>query len=89
MASTTEELTCQSAQLVSALSFFRTGEDGRTSARKSVADKSAGFVDDAAQIAAKLNGHGSASTAKPAAKGGVSLRLKDKHDDLDGEFERY
>jgi methyl-accepting chemotaxis protein len=89
MASTTEELTGQSAQLVSALSFFRTGEDGRTSARKSVADKSAGFVDDAAQIAAKLNGHGSASTAKPAAKGGVSLRLKDKHDDLDGEFERY
>jgi hypothetical protein len=34
--------------------------------------------------AAKQNGHEGAKTA-----GGVNLRLKDKHDDLDGEFERY
>jgi hypothetical protein len=26
---------------------------------------------------------------RPAKAGGVSLRLKDRHDDLDGEFERY
>jgi hypothetical protein len=37
----------------------------------------------------KSNGHGAPSSVKTAAKGGVSLRLKDKHDDLDGEFERY
>ena len=90
MASTTEELTGQSAQLVSALSFFRTGDDGRTSARKSVAEKPAGFVDVAAEIAPKPNGHGGSSSAKTtAAKGGINLRLTDKHDDLDGEFERY
>jgi hypothetical protein len=29
------------------------------------------------------------AAARPAAKGGVNLRLKDKHDELDGEFERY
>jgi methyl-accepting chemotaxis protein len=102
MASTTEELTGQSAQLVSALSFFRTGDDGRTSTRKSAAEKPSGFVDVATEIAPKPNGHGASSAAKTAAKrvsadrsssvglkGGVSLRLKDKHDDLDGEFERY
>jgi len=32
------------------------------------------------------------ASSRPAARnagGGVSLRLKEKHDDLDGEFERY
>jgi hypothetical protein len=37
--------------------------------------------------AVKPNGHATTSGAK--AGGGISLRLKDKHDDLDGEFERY
>ncbi|MGA9415326.1 MAG: methyl-accepting chemotaxis protein, partial [Terriglobales bacterium] len=37
MASTTEELTSQSEQLVSALGFFRTGEDGHVASVRSVA----------------------------------------------------
>jgi hypothetical protein len=38
---------------------------------------------------AKPNGHGVSAAARPQARGGVNLRLNDKHDDLDGEFERY
>jgi methyl-accepting chemotaxis protein len=87
MASTTEELTGQSDQLVSALSFFRTGDEDGGRARKPVAAKSARQPQASPAKAAKANGHGNSSGVK--AGGGVSLRLKDKHDDLDGEFERY
>jgi methyl-accepting chemotaxis protein len=84
MASTTEELTGQSDQLVSALSFFHTGDEEGGRARKP-ANAKAGRPAQAAPVkAAKPNGHGAAKAA-----GGVNLRLKDKHDDLDGEFERY
>jgi methyl-accepting chemotaxis protein len=108
MASTTEELTGQSDQLVSALSFFRTGRDGRLSAAPAAAEPSA-HVDAEPARPIKSNGHsvsngqfeaGLARVARPNGrangagaklngKGGVALRLKDKHDDLDGEFERY
>jgi methyl-accepting chemotaxis protein len=82
MASTTEELTGQSDQLVSALGFFHTGDEG-SAARRGASAKAVRPV--------------AAKTAKPAAKatsfgakpGGVNLRLKDKQDELDGEFERY
>jgi methyl-accepting chemotaxis protein len=81
MASTTEELTGQADQLVSALSFFKTGDEGgghrqqsRPAARTSAAAPPAHVV---------------AAAAKAPSRGGVSLKLKDKHDDLDGEFERY
>ncbi len=92
MASTTEELTGQADQLVSALSFFRTGEDGRLVPVQSAAALSAGHPDAAptAQSAAKPNNVQVASLgARPAKAGGVSLHLEDKHDELDGEFERY
>ena len=84
MAATTEELTGQSDQLVSALSFFHTGDEDSGRARKATPAKSARAVQAAPAKAAKPNGHAGAKAA-----GGVSLRLKDKHDDLDGEFERY
>ena len=85
MASTTEELTGQSDQLVSALSFFHTGDEEGAPGRKGAkAQRQA-----APARVAKPMGHAAAAGAKPAARGGVSLRLKDKHDELDGEFERF
>ena len=88
MASTTEELTSQSEQLVSALAFFRTGEDGHLATVRSVA----------ARPAKASAAHASPTRALAAKAGaGVSLRLKDrdrdkdkeKADDLDKEFERF
>jgi methyl-accepting chemotaxis protein len=84
MASTTEELTGQSDQLVSALSFFHTGDEGGPG-RKSAGSKSTARP--APARTAKAGSHAVSTGAKPG--GGVNLRLKDKHDDLDGEFERY
>jgi len=86
MASTTEELTGQSDQLVSALGFFRTGDDGAP-ARKGAGAKPARPAPGAAAHAGRPAGH--ASPGARAMGGGVNLRLKDKHDELDGEFERY
>jgi methyl-accepting chemotaxis protein len=83
MASTTEELTGQSDQLVSALSFFNTGEGDGAPVRKPSAAKAVRHIENA-PIAAKAGGSKGAK-----ASGGVNLRLKDKHDELDGEFERY
>jgi methyl-accepting chemotaxis protein len=93
MASTTEELTSQSEQLVSALAFFRTGNDGQTApppprpARHFEAAAGAGR--------SKGGGHPSPSALKPNAQGGVSLKMKERDsrdkndDDLDKEFERF
>ena len=106
MASTTEELTGQSDQLVSALSFFRTGDESRLSGARSGAPAPANPIDAepvkanghdpssmhfevASGKASKSNGRGHGAAVKTAVKAGVTLRLKDKHDDLDGEFERY
>jgi methyl-accepting chemotaxis protein len=81
MASTTEELTGQSEQLVSALAFFRTGEDQAFSGRGKPP----------ARAGAAPNGRVSqpAVAGRTAARGGVNIRLADKQDNLDGEFERY
>jgi hypothetical protein len=94
MASTTEELSSQSDQLVSALAFFRTGEDGHTATVRTAIAKPARHVEAAPARVAKPNGHPAASSAKTmAAKAGVNLQLKDKDkekaDDLDKEFERF
>jgi methyl-accepting chemotaxis protein len=89
MASTTEELTGQAEQLVSALAFFHTGDENGAPVRRGAGARASRQVQMAPPRAAKPNGRASAVGAKPAAKGGISLRLKDKHDDLDGEFERY
>jgi len=89
MASTTEELTGQSEQLVSALSFFQTGEEGSFGARKGGGGKLVRPAQAAQARAQHGGGNGPASGSKAAAKSGVNLRLTSKHDDLDGEFERY
>jgi methyl-accepting chemotaxis protein len=83
MASTTEELTGQSDQLVSALGFFHTGDEG---GRKGGVSKGVRPAQAAPARGAKPMGHAAAG-AKTG--GGVNLRLKDKHDELDGEFERF
>jgi methyl-accepting chemotaxis protein len=82
MASTTEELTGQSDQLVSALGFFHTGDEG--GGRKGGGSKGVRPAPTGAARSVKPSG---SSGAK--AGGGVNLRLKDKHDELDGEFERF
>ena len=84
MASTTEELTGQSDQLVSALGFFHTGDEG---GRKGGGAKSARSAHSAAPRPASQASHPASFSAKSAS--GVNLRLKDKHDELDGEFERF
>ena len=94
MASTTEELTSQSEQLVSALGFFRTGEDGHVASVRSAAAKPARHVEAASAKTAKPAGHAAPPKAMAARAGaGVNLKLKDKDkekaDDLDKEFERY
>jgi len=107
MASTTEELTGQADQLVSALSFFKTGESGRLAQVRGTMPALAGDVE--AEVAGTLktnlsassNGNGNAASAharngksngkgvKVLGKTGVNLRMKDKHDALDREFERF
>ncbi|MGA7522489.1 MAG: methyl-accepting chemotaxis protein [Acidobacteriaceae bacterium] len=83
MASTTEELTGQSEQLVSALSFFRTGEEAAVRRGKPAASVPAPGAH-APRVAAA-----GARPAKAGKGGGVSLKLGEKRDDLDGDFERY
>ena len=99
MASTTEELSSQSEQLVSALAFFRTGDDGGHAAVRHVArpaERHAEAPARPAKAAVHAAGSGKAMAAKAGA--GVNLRLKDKDrdrnidkdnkpDDLDKEFE--
>ena len=84
MASTTEELTGQADQLVSALAFFHTGNEEQATARKRVVQKT---LRQARATVAQPGIHSASLDAKTA--GGVHLHLKDKQDELDGEFERY
>ena len=85
MASTTEELTGQSEQLVSSLEFFRIrGESGRGAMARRTAKPA-----EAAAPAPRHNGNGSGLKEKVLARAGVHLRMDEKHDALDGEFERY
>ena len=81
MASTTEELTGQSDQLVSAIGFFRTGDENRTPAARGVKPAApAKKLQEAAPHAA---------APKKPAKSGVALKLRDTGDAVDKEFERY
>ena len=96
MASTTEELTSQSDQLVSALAFFRTGEEGaycdgahrgrQTGQARRGCGRQGGKAERPRRPACCENDGGQG-------RGRVNLRLKDKDkekaDDLDKEFERF
>jgi len=100
MASTTEELSSQAEQLVGALSFFQTGDEAHAPARSASATPAAVA---AATLTRQPRPHGSAAVnasahrsnglystgLRPLAKTGVTLRLNDKTDELDREFERY
>ena len=88
MASTTEELTGQSDQLVSALGFFRTGDDAPARAVRPAA-KTSRAPEVASVRPQKMDGHSSPPSAKTTAKSGVALKMKDKGDNLDKEFERF
>ena len=86
MASTTEELTGQSDQLISALGFFRTGEQGQARATRSAAAKPAASVKKLQQAVTNQPApNGPAKTSKS----GVALKLRDNGDAADKEFERY
>jgi methyl-accepting chemotaxis protein len=90
MASTTEELTGQSDQLMSALGFFRTSEDSSARSVRMPAAKTARPAESAPARALKPNGHAaSPSGQKAAVKTGVTLKMKEKGDNLDKEFERF
>jgi hypothetical protein len=83
MASTTEELTGQSAQLVSALGFFRTGDMGEA---HSPGVRPEGSLEN---LQAAV-GHGVAPAVfKKAAKSGVALKMRETGDRIDKEFERF
>jgi methyl-accepting chemotaxis protein len=84
MASTTEELSGQSDQLMSALAFFRTGDDASARGARPAAAKASSSGEAAHVKPPKPNGHD-----KAAAKPKVVLHLKDKEDNLDKDFERY
>jgi methyl-accepting chemotaxis protein len=92
MASTTEELTGQSEPLVSALSFFKTGEERSTHIHRAAthtASKPEPSAPAKPAKPAKSNGHDTSAEGMAMAKAGVALHLTDKHDALDSEFERY
>jgi methyl-accepting chemotaxis protein len=86
MASTTEELSGQSDQLVSALGFFHIGDERQAAAARPAGPKPAKRAEGAPAKPSKPNGQGA---LKAASKAGVTLSLKEKGDDLDKEFERY
>jgi methyl-accepting chemotaxis protein len=89
MAATTEELTGQAHQLMSALAFFSAGDDGHAVVQKAIGAKPVEHIDRAPEKSAKANSRAAQSRTKEAVKAGVNLRLKEKSEDLDAEFERY
>ena len=80
---------------MSALAFFRTGEEGHAATVRTAIAKPARHVEAAPARVAKPNAHAASAQRTMAAKAGagVNLRLKDKDkekaDDLDKEFERF
>jgi methyl-accepting chemotaxis protein len=89
MASTTEELTGQSEQLVGALSFFHTGDEEGAAGWRGAAARPAKPAVTAPAKHARSGVNPAPAAAKAAVKPGLKLRLNDKHDETDTEFERY
>jgi len=87
MASTTEELTGQADQLLTALAFFRTGDEGAAhTATHTAAAKPAASLGKLREAVTHTPIH---HVSKAAQKGGVALKMKDAGDSTDKEFERY
>ena len=81
MASTTEELTGQSDQLVSALGFFRTGDEAAARSGAGRPRRSRHVRPEASRPGRQDQRPRRACRPRPPAKSGVSLRLKDKDDE--------
>jgi len=88
MASTTEELTGQANQLMSSLSFFRTGDETQYAAPHARETKPSWNRHETGR---QVHVTAIAESTGKAAVGarGVQLKLKDPETDLDAEFERY
>ena len=89
MAATTEELSAQSDQLVSALGFFRTGDEGHATRPQVSAAKPARPVHTMPAKTAKPNGRAVPADLMATGTTGFHLKLNKKDDDLDKGFERY
>ena len=87
MASTTEELTGQSDQLMSALGFFRTGDQSSHRATRPAATRGSRPAEHSAPKAPASGGGVSARTTFKG--GGVSLEMSDTSDNLDKDYERF
>jgi methyl-accepting chemotaxis protein len=88
MASTTEQLTGQSDQLMSALGFFRTGDQSSVRTARPAASRSARPGGSSAARPATASAGGTVS-ARTTSKGGVSLKMGDGADNLDNDYERF
>jgi methyl-accepting chemotaxis protein len=89
MAATTEELSAQSDQLVSALGFFRTGDEGHVQKPQASGPKPVRSIQPAPAKAAKPNGRAVPAELKATGTTGFHLKLNKKDDDVDKGFERY
>jgi len=74
---------------VSALGFFRTGEDGHASQQNAGARVSRRVGAAPPRDTRQPYAHSVPPGMKAAARSGVSLKLKENEDDLDKGFERY
>jgi len=86
MASTTEELTGQSDQLISALGFFHTGDSGQAPAPRTAGVRPSGSLN---KLQEAVTRYAAPATPKGTSKPGISLRMRESGDRIDKEFERY
>jgi methyl-accepting chemotaxis protein len=89
MAATTEQLTGQSDQLMSALGFFRTGDQPSGRTARSAAPRGARPAAASAPRTSSASTGGAVSVRATSKSGGVSLKMGDGADDLDGDYERF
>jgi methyl-accepting chemotaxis protein len=90
MAATTEQLSSQSEQLVSVLSFFRTEGGAQAPVQRTPAPRTASYAHATPRSKpAKPNGYAEPPATAALVGAGVHLKLKEKTDDVDKEFERY
>jgi len=89
MAATTEELSAQSDQLVGALGFFHTGDEGSSRSTQASATKQNRQPQAVPAKPVKSVPRAAPTELKATGTTGFNLRLKKKDDGLDKGFERY